>query len=414
MATRQTGNPYNAGIDANNYPTLTALSGTAGTADTAGTAEIIAIGGNPTTGALYVQDLSGVSGTTTVQMVSGTLNVGTVVVSSSSGGTNVNVISGTLLNTGTTVNVATGTINLGTVAISNTPTVNMAGGTLNVGTTTVSGNVGVSSGTINVGTFTNLGTNVNIVTGSLVGTVLGGTLQNLATGTITSVANLVGGTLSVGTVVGQQANAGSLTTNPIPIAGTTSAGTLYGMLVDTSGNPQVDVVNTPTINVASGTQQTLGTVGTLNGIAAGDNNIGNVDIVTGTITRVSNVGTLESGTVQKSSLPVQIGTSYGTLGTAGALTWGTLIAASGAGTYQYVSGLSIVVQSGTVDVAITNVGTVATIGGAGILARGNFAAGAGITKTFDPVMRSGTNGTLGYYLGGAGSVWFDVQYWQGV
>ena len=92
MAVLNTGRPYNSGIDANNYPTLTALSGTVGTADTAGTAEIIAIGGNPTTGALYVQDLSGAAGTTTVQMVSGTLNVGTVVVSSSSGGTNVNVV----------------------------------------------------------------------------------------------------------------------------------------------------------------------------------------------------------------------------------------------------------------------------------------------------------------------------------
>ena len=80
MAVLNTGRPYNSGIDANNYPTLTAVSGTVGTADTAGTAEIIAIGGNPTTGALYVQDLSGATGTTTVQMVSGTLNVGTVVI----------------------------------------------------------------------------------------------------------------------------------------------------------------------------------------------------------------------------------------------------------------------------------------------------------------------------------------------
>ena len=66
MAVLNTGRPYNSGIDANNYPTLTAVSGTVGTADTAGTAEIFAIGGNPTTGALYVQDLSGAAGTTNV------------------------------------------------------------------------------------------------------------------------------------------------------------------------------------------------------------------------------------------------------------------------------------------------------------------------------------------------------------
>ena len=128
------------------------------TADTAGTAEIFAIGGNPTTGALYVQDLSGASGTTTVQMVSGTLNVGTVVVSSSSGGTNVNVITGTLLNTGTNVNVVTGTLlNTGTV-------INVATGTQQL-LTTLS----------------------NLTNGSV----------NVLTGTVTSVTNLAGGTVQI-------------------------------------------------------------------------------------------------------------------------------------------------------------------------------------------------------------------------
>ena len=148
--------------------------------------------------------------------------------------------------------------------------------------------------------------------------------------------------------------------------------------------------------------------------------IGPADIAGGTI--VVSAGTiaggtiqnLNAGTIQKSSLPVQIGTSYGTLGTAGVAPWGTLIAASGAGTYQYVSGLSIVVASGTVDCAITNVGTVATIGGAGILARGQFTPGGGEIRDFDPVMRSGTNGTLAFWLGGAGTAYFIVNYWQGV
>lgn len=109
-----------------------------------------------------------------------------------------------------------------------------------------------------------------------------------------------------------------------------------------------------------------------------------------------------------------VGTSYGTLGTTGGAVWGTLVAASGAGTRQYVSGLSIVVASGTVDCAITNVGTVAAANGAGILARGQFTPGGGIRASFWPVSTSGTNGTLAFWMGGAGTAYFTIDYWQGV
>lgn len=112
--------------------------------------------------------------------------------------------------------------------------------------------------------------------------------------------------------------------------------------------------------------------------------------------------------------PLNIGTSYGTLGTTGLAMIGTLISASGAGTYQYINGLSIVVASGTVDCAITSVGTVAGPNGEGILARGQFPPGGGIARNFGPTMRSGTNGTIGYWMGGAGTAYFTVQYWQGV
>ena len=73
MAVTNPADSYNAGLDANGMPTLTALSGTAGTADTTGTAEIFAIGGNPTTGALYVQDLGTSTGGTNINIVTGTL-----------------------------------------------------------------------------------------------------------------------------------------------------------------------------------------------------------------------------------------------------------------------------------------------------------------------------------------------------
>ena len=71
MAVRSAGHPYRAGIDVDGYPTLTALSGTAGTADTTGTAEIFALGGNPTTGGLYVHDINAGSGT----ILAGTIDI---------------------------------------------------------------------------------------------------------------------------------------------------------------------------------------------------------------------------------------------------------------------------------------------------------------------------------------------------
>ena len=73
---------FGAHSDDNQQFSIGGVVGTLGTADEAGTAKVLPIAVNPATGAMYVQDLSGASGTTTVQMVSGTLNVGTVVVSS--------------------------------------------------------------------------------------------------------------------------------------------------------------------------------------------------------------------------------------------------------------------------------------------------------------------------------------------
>lgn len=190
------------------------------------------------------------------------------------------------------------------------------------------------------------------------------------------------------------------------------------------------------VKINEGTQTTIQTVlvgGTETQVHRIDMGNGtNASLFAGTITELSNLvkgtmtalaagtitgGTLQNlnaGTLQLNRVPVVAGTSYGTLGTTGAAVIGTLIAASGAGTKQYISGLSIVVASGTVDCAITNVGTIAGPNGAGVLARGQFTPGGGIMRDFDPVMASGTNGTIGYWMGGAGTAYFTVQYWQGV
>lgn len=141
--------------------------------------------------------------------------------------------------------------------------------------------------------------------------------------------------------------------------------------------------------------------------------VGNV--VKGTITSVQGgtIGNLNFGTVAMSKVPVAVATAFTAFGTTGAGVWGTLIAASGAGTKQYVSGLSIVVTSGTVDVAVTNIGIGGSTG-AGVINRGQYVPGGGIVRELDPVIVSGTNGTLSYWLGGAGTVAVTINYWQGV
>lgn len=127
----------------------------------------------------------------------------------------------------------------------------------------------------------------------------------------------------------------------------------------------------------------------------------------GTITK------LEAGTVALNMVPVTAGTSFVVVGTAGSGFWGTIIAAAGAGTKQYVSGIDVIGVSGTVEVAITNIGVTGSTG-AGVLARGFIPPTGGISKNFNPIQVSATNGTLAYWLGGAGTVDITIQYWQGV
>lgn len=215
------GYPYVADVDANGRPSLIAVSGTAGTADTTGTAEIIRLGANPVTGALYVEDMSGASGTSNVKIVAGTLpevgNLAKGTVTALASGT---ITGGTLgnLNAGTitsVANVANGTLaSVGTIPgvgvvttitdISNGSLSNVANihnaGTLNAGTLTLLSNLNSGSVVMTVGTLTT-GTLQNLVSGTInalaSGTVTGGTLGNLVSGTINALAS---GTITNGTV----------------------------------------------------------------------------------------------------------------------------------------------------------------------------------------------------------------------
>lgn len=351
--------------DANQNLSLTVVQGSAGTS-TAATISTMALGGDPATGALYVNNIGAPSGNPT----SGTLNT------------------------------------LGTV------------GTLQAGTVTING------GTLNAGTFTNSGTNVNIVTGSLVGTILGGTINNVATGTINALASgtITTGTVSVtiGSVVGPNASAGTSTTAPIQVGGTTATGTVYGLKTDTSGllhilqesgtTTVVSSLTNGSINILSGSL-----VGTISGGTLQNLNAGTITaLASGTITG-GTLGNLNYGTVAIDALPTRAIPTFGTHGTTGASVFGTLVGgtSSGAGTEIFITSLSLTIPStaGSQDVSIgwgTNGGTFHA--GTGLLVRGNFPAGGGIQKQFAPASNSGTNAQLTYFQAGAGTVDISTTY----
>ena len=374
-------------------------------------------------------------------------HIGTVGVAFVSGNLGSITNLGSLTNVGTLkgVDLVTRIGNIGTIE-SGTVTTTLA---LNTGTiTTIAAGTQNTLGTVGtvpgIGTLTNLGSVTNI--GTLKGIDLVTRIGNIGTiesGTVTTTLALNSGTITAGTIGGKAASGAAAIQNPVLIAGTDAGGTVYAPLVDTTGALKVTGASAGTyVNITTGTQQTLGTVGTVPGIGT-ITNIGTIGSIvgmpastltmnSGTITTIQagtqntlgtvgvlNAGTITSitnivnGTIHEDFTPANIGTSLVTLGTTGVAVWGTLVAASGAGTKQYVSGVDVIVKSGTVDVAVTNIGIGGSVG-AGVLVRGQFPAGGGIAKSFLPVQVSGTNGTLAYWLGGAGTVSINVQYWQGI
>jgi len=454
---------FGAHVDDNQQFSVGGVVGTLGTADTGGTAQVIPIGVNPATGAMYVQDLSGASGTTTVQMVSGTLNVGTVVVSSSSGGTTVNIATGTQQTLGTVGVLNSGTINSATIVNANltklgsaifaedaaltTPQLVIAGaredgsggarallihensgglfvtGDTDAGASDVGfpAKIGGKAGTaeptavldaqrvnayfdqfgyqyVKVGAGTS-----NVILNS--GTVTTGSLSNVAMVNAGTFVQASGTTTLLSTVT----TLSNLTNGSINILTGTlqSSGTTTGVGV-------VSNVTNGSINVLTGTIQSSGTT-TGVGVVSNLTN-GSVNILTGTIqsagttTGVGVVSVLSLGTVKLNNTPAgsAVLTSH-TLGTAGAAAfWGTLLAPVGAGTFAYLTGFSVVVHSGTPEVAITN--NVAGSTGAGVITRGVFPPGGGIARDLNPVYSTVANGTIAYLIN-AGTASFNLTYW---
>lgn len=304
------------------------------------------------------------------------------------------------------------------------------------------------------------GTQQTLGTVGIVNTLAAGTLTALASGTITggTIQNFTSGTFNIGTVDGLVASGVADAGNPLKVGGvynttqptltngqrgdaqlsTRSAfltsivdrdGTIGWALSSNNGDNQANVSALPSLAQnrifnASNWDRQRTTNGANNTTGIGITSAGIMGVDSGgtyhaiAVTPGGSQGTIilpniPGGTVQISTIPVQVGTSFMVQGTTATAVWGTIQAASGSGTKQYVSRTSIVVVSGTVDIAVTNSGIGGSTG-AGVLERGVFPPGGGITNNYDPVMVSGTNGTLAYWLGGAGTVDITVNYWQGV
>jgi hypothetical protein len=346
---------HNAAIDSNKVPSLTATSGTPGTADTTGTAEIVRVGADPVTGALYVYDINAQAAGGGTQFAEDAIHSSgaggniALVVRNDAGGAlaadgDYNVLQvdgdGNLRISGT---VATGA---GTQAVriidgtvtSNTSVANLVkgtitkveGGTLGEVTlvptvTTVSnvtnGSVRVTVGTINVGTFVQPSGTIttgslmdltNLYSGSVrmtVGTLTTGSLTNLAslhTGTIQSVSEVVKGTV---TLVPTVTTVSNLTNGSINI--------LTGTTTLVSTVTTVSNLTNGSVNILSGTVNNAGTVKDLYAT------VGTFTITVGTLASNGSVGRqstlLDNTTNLYSSALIGVQITPGTVTAAGVI-----------------------------------------------------------------------------------------------
>lgn len=186
-----------AAQDANQFPALLAHYGNVGTSN--GTSTPVKLAGNPDTGALYVDLI----GTESIVIEVGTINVGTISVSS-----------GSIAVTAGTVVATVGTVpGMGTVS--------------NVGSVTSIGLLYGGTVVTSSGTITNSGTTTGVGSVSAIAQVHNaGTLQTILAGTITN----SGTTTGVGTVAGigvvSNITNGTVATNILPLGGVVLAGTV--------------------------------------------------------------------------------------------------------------------------------------------------------------------------------------------
>ena len=234
--------------------------------------------------------------------------------------------------------------------------------------------------------------------GDIVANINNGTVTALAAGTITAgtLTNLVSGTInSVGTVPG----VGIVTR--IGNIGTIESGTVTTTLA----------LNTGTITtIAAGTQNTLGTVGTVIGVGTISNIVTTSGTVTGVgtvtnlgsvtnigtlkgvdlVTRIGNIGTIESGTVT-TTLALNSGTittiaagTQNTLGTVG------VVNSVAAGTLNTLGTVGVINNIAGGTVTLTNPGGAPTSPQFSYQTSSALAAGALATLTFTAITNAKT------------------------
>lgn len=369
--------------DRNQFPGLLVVQGTAGTADIdPGTSILLRVGGNPVTGAMYVEDLAGATGTTNVS--------GTVVAS--------NIITGTQATLGTV-----GVLNSGSVVV----TAGTIGDLDTVGTVGVlnSGSVVMTSGTVSV--LNTVGTVGVINAGSVVATL--------------------------GTVVGKQAVGAILASNnPLLMAGTWAGGTISIPAVDDTGllSTRIDLI-TDGITVEGGTVDTIASLsgGTVSRVGT------MLNLDKGTITRVEGGSIVQTaGTVTTGSIVVTTGTIVQASGT---LTTGSIVVTSGTigfegltGTNSGGIGTSMVIKAaaGTLFqifghssrtssqyIHVYNATSAPAAGGTPVItfivpASSNFSVDFQNGHGFATGITVGNSTTVGTRTAGAADTWFNALY----
>lgn len=377
----------------------------------------INLGADGVDGSLWDGKVAVTAGTTIVTSGSIAVVAGTTVVTNLAAGTVTRLEGGTL---GLITRVSTlGTLELGTVTV---------GAALPAGDNNV-GNVDVVTGTItSVTDVANLakGT-ITRVEGGTIGLITRvSTIGTVEVGTISSIPNTPGGTLGLITRV---STLGTLELGTVTVGAALPAGGNNIGDVDIATGTVTSV--TEVANLAKGTITkveggTIGLISAISSLSAGtvtrvEGGTISTNMLSGTLnlgTVVTSSGTITSitnvagGTLQLNPKPSR---SIFTFGTVTNGTIGTLVAAPGSGTSVYIQDVSIQVYNGTAE-PIISWGLSTTGGGAaggGPIIRGNFAAGGGQQKSYPNAVNGGTSNVAVTYniLSGSGTVSYLLTYW---
>ncbi len=305
--------------------------------------------------------------------------------------------------------LAGGTLNSGTVDLLKAGTISkLEGGTLGEVTNLVGGTVTrILQGSIQItaGTVINNGGTVGLITRvGAIGTLEVGTISAMPQVSVGTIPNTPGGTLGLVTRVG---NVGTLEFGTITSVANLAGGTVTRLVDGT--------VRIPAGTITSVTDIANLSKGTITRLEQGSVNVtaGTVVVTSGSMAQTAgtiNTGTINVGTFRLNPAPTQVTQSYGTT-TNG--TVGTLVAAPSAGSAIFITKLSINVQSGTVE-PLVSFGLATN--GLGVVERGNYAAGGGISTSF-PIPNSANNtGTALTFniLSGSGTVSYNLAYFVAV